>query len=187
MVISAAARQRGRYTQANKTGKLEGLFGTKYKKLEGDEAKGLYAVQEFERLLPSWMAGATLAALELVAGTAPNRLGKCETAREFVLRIVPELSYLYGILPQLYATLFAIESEVPIALATLGAAVREGVDQPEKVALRQIRSRRLNRIAVHREYQLIAGHVSPGGPTEAFSDLVDRVRGAVDLYDFLQS
>ena len=166
---------------------LEGLFGSTYKKLEGDEAKGLYAIQEFERLLPSWMAGATLAALELAAWTAPNRLGKCETAREFILRIVPELSYLYGILPQLYATLFTMEPEVPIALATLGAAVREGVDQPEKVALRQIRSRRLNRIAVHREYQAIAGYVSPSGPTEAFSDLVDRVRTAVDLYDFLQS
>ena len=166
---------------------LEGLFGAKYKKLEDDEARGLYAIQEFERLLPSWMAGATLAALELVVGTAPNRLGRCETAREFVLRIVPELSYLYGILPQLYATLFAIESEVPIALATLGAAVREGVDQHEKVALRQIRSRRLNRIAVHREYHAIAGYVSPGEPMEAFSDLVDRVRRAVDLYDFLQS
>ena len=64
---------------------LEGLFGSTYKKLEGDEAKGLYAIQEFERLLPSWMAGATLAALELAAGTAPNRLGKCETARRIYL------------------------------------------------------------------------------------------------------
>ena len=124
MVISVAARNAGDIPKLIRQESLEGLFGTKYKKLEGDEAKGLYAVQEFERLLPSWMAGATLAALELVAGTAPNRLGKCETAREFVLRIVPELSYLYGILPQLYATLFAIKFEVPIALATLGVQLR---------------------------------------------------------------
>jgi hypothetical protein len=166
---------------------LEGIFGSTYKKLNSDEAKGLYVVGEFERLLPAWMAGATLAALEQVAGTAPNRLGKCETAREFVLRIVPELAYLYGILPQLYATLFPVEPVVPIALATLGAAVREGVDRPEKIALRQVRSRRLNRIAVHREYQNIAEHMSPAGPTEAFSDMLNRVRSAVDLYDFLHS
>jgi hypothetical protein len=166
---------------------LEGIFGSTYKKLDSDKAKGLYAVEEFERLLPAWMAGATLAALEQDAGTAPNRLGKCETAREFVLRIVPEFAYLYGILPQLYATLFPLEPVVPIALATLGAAVREGVDRPEKVALRQVRSRRLNRIAVHHEYQNIAGYVSPAGPTEAFSDMVDRVRSAVALYDFVQS
>jgi superfamily II DNA/RNA helicase len=166
---------------------LEGIFGSTYKKLDSDKAKGLYAVEEFERLLPAWMAGATLAALEQDAGTAPNRLGKCETAREFVLRIVPEFAYLYGILPQLYATLFPLEPAVPIALVTLGVAVREGVDRPEKVALRQVRSRRLNRIAVHHEYQNIAGYVSPAGPTEAFSDMVDRVRSAVALYDFVQS
>jgi hypothetical protein len=166
---------------------LEGIFGSPYKTLATDLAKGLYAVEGFEKLLPAWMAGETLAALEQVAGTATNRLGKCETAREFVLRIVPELAYLFGILPQLYSALFTMEPAVPIALATLGAAVREGVDQPEKIALRQARSRRLNRIAVHREYQNIAGHLSLAGPTEAFSDLLDRVRSAVDLYDFLQS
>ena len=166
---------------------LEGIFGSPYKKLESDEAKGLYAVGAFEHLLPAWMAGATLATLEQIAGTAPNRIGKCETAREFVLRIVPELAYLYGIVPQLYTTLFPTGPGVPIALATLGAAVREGVDQPEKVALRQVRSRRLNRIAVHREYQTIAEYLAPTGPTEAFSDMVERVRSAVGLYDFLHS
>jgi hypothetical protein len=166
---------------------LEGIFGSPYKKLDTELAKGLYAVGEFERLLPAWMAGATLAALEQVAGTAPDRLGKCETAREFVLRIVPELAYLYGILPQLYSTLFPMEPVVPIALATLGAAVREGVDQPEKIAFRQARTRRLNRIAVHREYQNIARYVLPAGPTEPFSDMLDRVRSAIDLHAFLQS
>jgi superfamily II DNA/RNA helicase len=166
---------------------LESIFGNTYKKLDTDLAKGLYAVGKFELLLPAWMTGATLVALEQVVGTAPNRLGKCETAREFVLRIVPELAYLYGLLPQLYSALFPMEPMVPIALATLGAAVREGVDQPEKVALRQARSRRLNRIAVHREYQNIAEYVSPAGPTDTFSDMLDRVRSALDLYDFLQS
>jgi superfamily II DNA/RNA helicase len=166
---------------------LEGIFGSPYKKLDTDLAKGMYAVGKFEQLLPAWMAGANLAALEQVAGTAPNRLGKCEIAREFVLRIVPELAYLYGILPQLYLTLFPLEPVVPIALATLGAAVREGFDQPEKIALREARSRRLNRIAVHREYQNIAAHVTAAGPAEAFSDLLNRVKSAVDLYEFLQS
>jgi hypothetical protein len=77
------------------------------------------------------MAGATLAAIEEVAGTRADRLGRCETAREFVLRIVSELAYIFGILPQLYITLFPMEPAVPIALATLGAAVREGIDRTE--------------------------------------------------------
>jgi superfamily II DNA/RNA helicase len=164
---------------------LEGFFGSPYKKLDNNEAKGLYAVGAFENLLPAWMAGATLAAIEQAAGTAPDRLGKCETAREFVLRIVPELAYLSGILPQLYSALFPM-GPVPIALTTLGAAVREGVDRPEKVALRQVRSRRLNRIAVHREYQDIAGYVSSVGPIDAFSEMLARVKSAVGIYDILQ-
>jgi len=163
---------------------LEGFFGSPYKKLDSSEAKGLYAVGAFENLLPAWMAGATLAAIEQAAGTAPSRLGKCETAREFVLRIVPELAYLCGILPQLYMTLFPMEP-VPVSLTTLGAAVREGVDRPEKVALRQIRSRRLSRIAVHREYQGLAGYLSSAGPIDAFADMLARVRSAVDIYDIL--
>ena len=166
---------------------LEGIFGSPYRALEDDAAKGLYAVEAFERLLPAWMAGATLAALEEVAGTRADRLGKCETAREFALRIVPELAYIFGILPQLYMTLFSMEAVVPIALATLGAAVREGVDRPEKVALRQVQSRRLNRIAVHREYQNIAWYLTTGGQGESFPDMMDRVRTASDLYELASS
>ena len=166
---------------------LEGIFGSPYKSLSDDEAKGLYAVAKFERLLPAWMAGATLAVLEQVAGTTADRLGKCETAREFVLRIVPELAYLFEILPQLYTMLFPMQPVVPGALATIGAAVREGVDQPEKVALRQVRSRRLNQIAVHREFQNIVDYLTPAAPTEAFSDVMDRVRRADDLYELTRS
>jgi Helicase conserved C-terminal domain len=166
---------------------LEGIFGSPYKALDDDEAKGLYAVTAFEHLLPAWMAGATLAALEQGAGTAAGRLGKCETAREFVLHIVPELAYLFGILPQLYTRLLPVQPVVPIALATIGAVVREGVDRPEKVALRQVRSRRLNRIAVHHEFQNIVGYLAPGAPTEAFSDIMDRVRRADDLYELTRS
>jgi superfamily II DNA/RNA helicase len=165
---------------------LEGLFGSPYKKLGSDVAKGLYAIEAFERLLPAWMVGATLASLEQLTGTASDRLGKCETAREFVLRIVPELAYLYGILPQLYKTLLPMEAVVPIGLATLGAAVREGVDQAEKVALRQIRSRRLSRTAIHREYAKLTKYVLLPRPLETFSDVIDRVRVAVNFYDAIQ-
>lgn len=166
---------------------LEGMFGTPYKNLANDAAKGQYALAEFEKLLPQWMSGATLVKLEQLAGTESHRLGKCERAREFVLRIVPELAYLFGMLPKLYASIFMMQASLPIALVTLGAAVREGVDQPEKVALRQVLGRRLNRVAVHREYANIAAHLQPGNPVESFPELVERVRSANDLAEFLNS
>ena len=165
---------------------LEGMFGTPYKQLADDHAKGLRAVEAFERLLPLWMQGATLATLEQEVGTPVARLGCCEKAREFVLRIVPELAYVYSLLPQLYAKQFIFEMEAPVALATIGAAVREGFDLPEKVALRQIRVGRLNRVAVHRQYVQMTPYVTDGQPGESYSDVLDRVRNAADLYDVLQ-
>jgi hypothetical protein len=162
---------------------LEGMFGTSYKNLPNDNAKGLHAVEVFERVLPFWMEGATLALLEQSLGTPVARLGCCEKAREFVLRIVPELAYVYSLLPQLFAKQFIFEMEPPVALATIGSAVKEGFDEPEKVALRQIRLGRLNRVAVHRQYAEISPYVIAPKPAESFPDVLDRVRAAADFYD----
>jgi hypothetical protein len=161
---------------------LGGMFGTPYKKLADDQAKGLHAIDVFERLLPLWMQGATLATLEQAVGTPIARLGYCEKAREFVLRIVPEFAYIYSMLPQLFARQLIFEMEAPVALITIGAAVREGFDLPEKVALRQIRAGRLNRVAVHRLYVEIAPHIADGYPWESFSDVLGRVRNASDTH-----
>jgi hypothetical protein len=165
---------------------LEGMFGTSYKQLADDNVKGLHAIQAFEHLLPLWMQGATLAVLEEALGTPVARLGCCETAREFVLRIIPELAYLYSLLPQLFSRQFIFEMEPPVALTTIGSAVREGFDSPEKIALRQIRAGRLNRVAVHREYYQIAQYIPPAQPAEIYPDVMNRVRGATDLYDVTQ-
>jgi hypothetical protein len=162
---------------------LEGMFGTQYKQLADYQAKGLRAVEAFEQLVPLWMQGATLASLEQALGTPVARLGYCEKAREFVLRIVPELAYVYSLLPQRYARLFMFEMGAPVALTTIGAAVREGFDLPEKVALRQIRAGRLNRMAVHRLYIEITPYITEPLPEESFPDVLDRVRSAADLYD----
>jgi superfamily II DNA/RNA helicase len=163
---------------------LEGMFGSKYKVPTTAEEKGRFAAPVFAALLPKWMEGATLATIEAEFGTKPHRLGYCAKAQEFVLRIVPELAYLYGLLPQIYSMLFPIEPLLPAAVATIGAAVREGVNMPEKVALRQVR-RRLNRVAIHREFAAIAPYLAVSAPRESFAGVVDRVRNAVKLYDLL--
>jgi hypothetical protein len=92
----------------------------------------------------------------------------------------------YSLLPQLFAKQFIFEMEPPVALTTIGTAVREGFDSPEKVALRQIRAGRLNRLAVHRQYVQIAPYMAPSQPAESFPDVLDRVREAADLYDVVQ-
>jgi hypothetical protein len=71
------------------------------------------------------------------------------------------------LLPHLFAKQFIFEMEPPVALTTIGSAVREGFDGPEKVALRQIRSGRLNRVAVHRQYAQISPYVVAPQPAES--------------------
>jgi hypothetical protein len=165
---------------------LEGI-GSTYKALTTAEAKGRFAMPILDRLLSKWMEGATLASIETAFGTPEGRLRHCEKAREFVLRIVPELAYVYGLLPQIYAALFPTESIAPVALATIGAAVRDGFDSEEKVALRQVRGRRLNRVAVHREFAHIAPYLAGAQGPEPFAGVLERVRNAVAMYDFVNN
>jgi hypothetical protein len=165
---------------------LEGMFGSSYKALETEQEKGAFAVPILSNLLARWMEGATLAAIESAYGTSMYRLGYCEKAREFVLRIVPELAYLYGLLPQLYSKLFSVPTTPPTALETIGAVVREGLDSAEKLALRQLRGRRLNRVAVHREFAQIAPYLARPQEHEPFAGAIERVRSAVESYEFVK-
>lgn len=166
---------------------LEGMLGKPYKDISEDQARGSFAIDVIERVLPYWMNGAALSVLEHHLGTPAKSLGHCEKAREFTLRIVPEVAYIFGIIPQLYQTLFALELDTPPALATIGAVVREGYDSPEKLALRQVIGRKYNRRAVHRLHAKVAPLASPAMPNEDFAQLVDRVRDAWQLLDFLES
>ena len=94
------------------------------------------------------MAGNTLADLDRAFGTEEHLIGKCKTAREFVLRIVPELAYIFGFPGQVFQALAAENGEQvdpPLGLVTLSSCVREGVDKIEKLALRQYRRGRVSR------------------------------------------
>jgi hypothetical protein len=97
------------------------------------------------------MAGDTLADMERTFGTQERLIGKCEAAREFVLRIVPELAYIFGLPEQVFRAL-AVENgeqiDLPLGLGTLGPCVREGLDKIEKLALRQYRKGRVSRRAL---------------------------------------
>jgi hypothetical protein len=166
---------------------LEGMFGSSYKALATPEAKGRLAVPVLANLLSKWMAGASLASIEAAFGTPADCLGHCEKAREFVLRIVPDLAYLYGLLPQIYTALFSIELTPPLALGTIGSVVREGFDCTEKLALRQVRLRRVNRVAVHREFAQIAPYLAQPQGGEPFAGVIERVRSAVEMYEFVNN
>lgn len=162
---------------------LEGLFGTTYKKLETDHDRGDYAAGHLFRLLDRWIAGDTLANIERAFGTTERRLGKCETAREFVLRTLPELSYIFGLPAQIYRAV-SIErgerGEMPLALGLLGACVRQGFDNADKVVLRRYLPSRPARRAVHAKYSEIEPFLQAVDPSEDFRRAYRRIATAVE-------
>jgi superfamily II DNA/RNA helicase len=162
---------------------LEGLFGASYKVLEDDEQRGRYASARIFGLLSRWMAGDTLADLERIFGTQEHRIGKCEAAREFVLRIVPELAYIFSLPAQIFRALVVERGDLvntPLALGLLGPCAREGFDKFEKLVLWQYRKGRAARRSVHKEFAAIEPFLQLPAPGETFVAAIQRIKNAVD-------
>lgn len=126
------------------------------------------------------MAGSSLAEIERAFGTAEARLGKCAAAREFVLRIIPEFAYIFGLPAQIYRAMRTnqgVPDDSPVALRTLGACVREGFDDVVKLALRQVRRGAFRRV-IHRDFPRVRDSLRAAALGENFNDLIARVRDA---------
>jgi hypothetical protein len=135
------------------------------------------------------MAGSALVDLERAFGTIEHRIGKCEAAREFALRIVPELAYIFGLPSQVFRALMVdrgTPTEPPLGLGSLGPCVRDGFDKIEKLALRQYRKGRVSRRAVHREFAAIEPYLDPSVAGEPFGAVLGRVENAVGIADILR-
>lgn len=163
---------------------LEGLLGSAYKALDNDVQRGQYAIPRLFTLLERWMSGGTLEDLELVYGTDKRRIGHCETAREFVLRSVPELAYIFSLPGQVFRALTVDRGEEiapPIGLSVLGSCVREGFDHLEKFALYQLENRRSSRRQVHQKHAVIERFIDKPSSGEEFGQTLSRVRKATSL------
>jgi hypothetical protein len=109
-------------------------------------------------------------------------------AREFVVRIVPELAYVFSLPAQVLRKLRAARGEpeqIPLGLDVLGSCVKEGFDRPEKLALRY-RKGLSSRRAAHREFSALEMFLAPPEPNEDFTAVKRRVRTATEIADFLQ-
>lgn len=165
---------------------LESFLGGNYKALKDDASKGRYAAEMIFPLLELWMAGNTLASIEVSTGIPIEKVGKCEFAREFVLRIIPEVSYIFGLPNQIFRAITADRAEgieSPVGLNCLALCVKEGLDSIEKVALREVSKKRLGRRELHRKYQSIEAYAGMLKDGESFGDVVDRITQALAVVD----
>ncbi|MBB4128682.1 superfamily II DNA/RNA helicase [Xanthomonas translucens] len=160
---------------------LENFFGHNYRVLPDDEARCNWSIPRLRVLLSLWIRGLPLVEIEREFGTPNSRLGCCEHAREFVLRIVPELAYIFAmpdLVLQARARAAGVENEFSAVVTKLGACVREGFDQVEKLALQVVLPGQFSRMQVHRIWSEMEWLVlSPLG-IENWTETIARVRSA---------
>lgn len=164
---------------------LAELFGRKkYDAIETVEEKAEFVLPILRRLVWRWMRGDPLCDLEVDLGTDPTKLKTCDGARRFVLRVVPEFSFLFG-LPALLHERAQIGREEPepmgAAQSQLGRCVRNGFNFHEKAAYHQIMRRaRLSRRQVHNQFTDVKPFLAPASSDETWEEALRRVEQAVD-------
>ncbi len=151
------------------------------RQLENDEARGRIAIPILRRLLVSWVTGGSLSEIEQLMGGRSRETLHCEGAREFVLRVVPELAYLFA-LPAQIDRAMALEASIrprkSLSLEVLAACVKEGFDFAEKLALHQIDGRRQSRVATHKTFAAYRPLLEVAGGDRDFAAVLARVREA---------
>lgn len=121
-----------------------------------------------------WMQGSSLKEIELRIGTAENKLKKCSKARQFVIRVVPEIAYTAGILAHLYRCIL-IELELNPEnnnLKYLSQLTRHGFDKNSKLALNSIIDVLTSRVNTHNIYSDMEDRLNGINEEISFSDLM---------------
>lgn len=163
---------------------LDELFGTNFAKIEDPKKRAALAVPRLVALSGRWMAGAPLKRLEAGLGVDPKKLKECNGARRFVLRIVPELSYLFGLPALLHQRRLAADPETPTPAAAslhIGRCMRAGVKSLEQLAFADVMSRaRLSRRQIHQRFAEVAPYLSSRLDSEPWEATQFRVEAAID-------
>ncbi len=175
------AQQPAQFVSLVRPETLGGVMRPADRQLENDEARGRIAIPILRRLLVSWVTGGSLSEIEQLMGGRSRETLHCEGAREFVLRVVPELAYLFA-LPAQIDRAMALEASIrprkSLSLEVLAACVKEGFDFAEKLALHQIDGRRQSRVATHKTFAAYRPLLEVAGGDRDFAAVLARVREA---------
>lgn len=167
---------------------LDGYMGESFKSLESDEKRGQLAVNVVLAALRAWVGGQTLAEIQKLK-PSPRNTKHFEQARRFVLRVLPELAYVFS-LPELVRRHHAAEelSSVMDELASvelekLGSCIREGYDSIEKLALAKLRGKAASRVRIHRQWDEMNEWIEPKSDGETWQQLFERIKLFTQRYD----
>ncbi|CUA82914.1 Helicase conserved C-terminal domain [Gulbenkiania indica] len=175
-------------SQMTRRESLDGYMGEQFKSIVDDEERGKLAVGIVLEALMAWISGKTLVQIHELKPTKKQQK-HCEQARRFVLRVLPELSYLFS-LPELVRRYLAAEDLsldmdelASVELEKLGSCVREGYDTVEKLALAKFRGKTASRVRVHDQWDEMDWWMDPKAPGETWQELFERVKRNTEDYD----
>jgi superfamily II DNA/RNA helicase len=136
---------------------FDGLLQIKKKDFAADDKTGRRIADLILHHAKMWIQGESL--MEIEKKLSPKKpKDYCERARQLALKVVPEISYTVGTFA-LVARQWLLDMKTPeqmsIALATAATCVREGVDDPRKLALRELTKGVISRVGVHRSFKHI--------------------------------
>ncbi|WP_418609555.1 DEAD/DEAH box helicase [Gluconobacter cerinus] len=165
---------------------VEGLFGEEYKKLVTDWDRAKMALPTLRTLLSEWLSGAPISEMEK-RYCAKENVGLCKISRHFVLRVVPDLSFIGGLPAQLLRAKALHDGDDPTnvtmstVLAVLPALIREGCDSPESLAVRLNLGRTWSRPKARECFEQYVPFIPAGDPQEVFDVTRIRLRTASAL------
>lgn len=175
-------------SQMTRRESLDGYMGEPFKSLEDDEERGEFAIDVVLAALRAWIGGRTLAEIQKLKPTAQLSRHH-EQARRFVLRVLPELAYVFS-LPELVRRHLAADDSSSdmdelssVELEKLGSCVREGYDTVEKLALAKHRGKTASRVRVHRQWVEMDWWMDAKVPGETWQELYERVKLSTKRYD----
>ncbi|MDZ7937818.1 MAG: DEAD/DEAH box helicase [Rhodoferax sp.] len=175
-------------SQMTRRESLDGYMGEQLKALGSDEERGKFAIDIVLAALKSWVSGQTLAEIQKLRPTIQQQK-HCEQARRFVLRVLPELAYVFS-LPDLVRRHLAAEEPslgmdqlASVELEKLGSCVREGYDTVEKLALSKFRGKAASRVDIHRQWDTMDWWMDAKVSDETWQELFERIKRNTKDYD----
>lgn len=163
---------------------IDDLLGKAINTVGEPRERSKVALPLLTELTRLWLAGKPLSELQLAFGSDADKLKTCVDARKFVLRVVPELAYLFGIPAFLIQNRLALEGGIPkglpASLAKLSACLRLGFERVELLALGYyLRDQKLSRRQVHERFTSMSRHLRAAPEGEYWEGTVDRVENAI--------
>lgn len=156
------------------------LFGKTFTKLSDASDRVAHALPTISTLTRLWMQGEPISTLEIAIGTKVAKLGACEKARKFVLRIIPELAYFFNIpalLLQRRAVLAGIEFELPAGMEQFSRCTRDGYSSYECAAFAHQRYfKGYSRREMHRQFNVLKEYLPEALSPETWGEALARVR-----------